>query len=683
MRVPLEWLKEYVDINVTSDELVQKLTLGGLEVTAIEDTPFGKIFEVEATSNRPDWLSLLGIAREIYALEGKGKLKWPNTSLPHKRGFEKIFNIIIMDREMCPRYTARIIENVKVESSPDWLKKKVESMGLRSICNVVDITNFVLFEYGQPLHAFDLNKIVGSQIVVRLAKNGEKIKTLDGIERTLNKETLVIADVQKPIAIAGVMGSENSEVDFNTTNVILESACFDATSVRKTSRKIGLITDSSYRFERTVDWEAVRQANDRAAYLICKYAGGRLREEFFDSAPAKRSLKKIKISQQEISEILAIEIDSEEIRNILKRLGISLKKSTKTSFECEIPSYRRDLTIAVDLIEEIARIFSYDKIPIRLPVVKPNLELECSKLHKTEDVIKEIFVSLGFNEVINYSLTGSEVLRNLRLKLDDVIPIQNPISSEVAVLRPSLLSGIVQSLSYNLNRRVEQVKIFELAHVYSRETRKIEEKLNVSFGLSGLKYIYDWEDKPKNLDFFDAKGTVEALFKALRISNFNFSETGFLNLFNPSNAAAIMLKEKMVGYIGEVCKELLEDFNINTPVFVGELFVDSIFPFIDFNRKFVPFSSYPFVARDIAVVIGESIPASNIISVIRRIGKELVKDIRLFDRYIGSQVSCGCVSLAFNIKYQSEKKTLTDEEVNELHSKICLALQEELKVQIR
>lgn len=683
MRIPLEWLKEYVDINMTDGELAQKLTLGGLEVTAVEDTSYGKIFEVEVTSNRPDWLSLLGIAREIYALEGKGKLKIPDTSLPHKKGFEELFNITIADKEKCPRYTARIIEEVKIEPSPEWLKKKVESFGLRSICNVVDITNLVLFEYGQPLHAFDLNKLSGNLIVVRMAKNGEKIKTIDGAQRSLDKDILVIADSEKLIAIAGVMGSENSEVDFNTKNVILESACFDGPSIRRTSRKIGLGTDSSYRFERSVDWEAVRKASDRAAQLICQYAGGKIRNEFFDSAPGERSLKRIKIKKQEVCEILAVEIDSEKIKKILKRLGISSITSGKASFEFEIPSHRRDLNIAVDLVEEIARIFGYDNIPIHLPVVKPNLELECSSLHKTEDIIREALKALGFNEVINYSLTSSDVLRNLRIKSDDVISIQNPLSSEMAVLRPSLLPGIVQSLSYNLNRRIEQVKIFELAHVYSRENGKVIEKLNLSFGLSGLKYIYDWEDKPKNLDFFDGKGTIEVLFKTLGISNFNFSESGFLSLFNPSDAAAIMCKEKIVGYMGEVCKELLEEFDINSPVFVGELFINPLFSFMDFDKKFASFSTYPFIIRDIAILIDENIPAAHVMAVIKRNGKELVKDIRLFDRYAGQQIPSGCVSLAFSIKYQSGKKTLTDEEVNEVHSKVCLALREELKAQIR
>jgi phenylalanyl-tRNA synthetase beta chain len=683
MRVPLFWLKEYVDIEIPSTELVEKLTMAGLEVTSCFGTPYGEIFEIEITTNRSDLLSLLGIAREIYAIQGKGKLKFPTPNLLHKKGFDKFLKISILNREKCPRYTARIIEGVKIQPSPDWLKKRIESLGLRPVCNVVDITNFVLFEYGQPLHTFDLDKLSDSQLLVRLAKAGEKITTIDDIERTLDKDTLVIADSQKPIAIAGIMGGKNTEVSRTTKNILLESAYFNGSSIRQSSRKLALNTHSSYRFERGVDWQAVKEASDRAAQLISQIAGGKIRNEFFDSQPKKKPLRKIKLAKDEPSKILGVKIQPAKIKKILKDLSISLKGSNKNTFVFEIPSFRQDLKIEVDLVEEIARIWGYDRIPMDLPPIKSAFKLEDSKLDKIGNVTRQVLISLGFNEVITYSLINRDVLRNLRIKSKDVIPVQNPLSSEVEILRPLLLPSIVQTLSFNLKRRVEQVKIFELAHVYSKREQQLEEKLNLGFGLSGSKYIYDWQNKPKNIDFFDIKGVVEVLLGRLGLFNLNFSNVGLPSLFNPHKAATIMYKGEKVGYIGEVCEELLEEFDVNVPLLVGELFFENISSLVNFDKRFTPFPAHPFVVRDIAILIDENIPAHYVLSVIKKTGKGLIKDIKLFDRYAGRQIPEGCVSLAFSIKYQSEEKTLTDREANEVHSRICLALQKELKAKIR
>ncbi|MFH1856493.1 MAG: phenylalanine--tRNA ligase subunit beta [Candidatus Omnitrophota bacterium] len=683
MRVPLDWLKEYVDIKMPIDEFAHKLTIAGLEVTSIEDTSFGKVIEIEITTNRPDWLSLLGIAREVYALNGKGKLEIPVSNLPHKKNFEQLFKVSVLTEEKCPRYTVRIIEGVKIKPSPDWLKKKIESMGLRPVCNVVDITNFVLFEYGQPLHAFDLDKIEAKEIRVRLAKNGEKITTIDGVERVLYADTLVIADSVKPIAIAGIMGGENTEIDSNTKNIILESAFFYGPFIRGTSRKLGLSSDSSYRFERNVDWEGVLKASDRAAQLICEIAGGNIKEEFFDSTPNKKTAREIKLNKEEIKNVLGVEIKPKKVIEILENLGLSSKGFSKDTFEFEIPSFRQDLQLPIDLIEEIARIWGYENIPLRLPVLKPNLEIEESHLRKAEDTARQIFAAMGFNEIMSYTLVSRDVLRKLRFKLENVLNIQNPLSSEVEMLRPMLVSGIIQSLSFNLNRSAEQAKVFELAHIYWREAEEIKEELSLGFGLSGEKYIYDWANKPKDLTFFDVKAAAEVLFKALGISGVSFSSTGALNFFDPSQSAVILHKGAVLGFIGALCEELLDGFDLNKPIYIGEIFLESIIPLINFDKKFRSFSPYPFITRDIAILIDENIPSVHAVSVIKKIGNEIIEDIRLFDCYAGKQVPKGRVSLAFSIKYQSKNRTLTDEEVNEVHAKICSALHAELKAEIR
>jgi len=683
MRIPLFWLKEYIKVKIPAARLAQRLTMTGLEVTSVEKTPHGEIFEMEVTPNRPDCLSLIGIAREVYALGEGGKLKIPTSNLPHKKGFNKLLGVSILNKKACPRYTARIIEGVKILPSPAWLEKKIKSLGLRPVCNVVDITNFVLFEYGQPLHVFDLDNLSGSQLLIRPAKTGEKIITVDGVERILDKNTLVIADSQKAIAIAGIMGGKNSEVGWETKNILLESAYFDGTSIRRASRKMGLSTDSSYRFERVIDRQAVREASDRAAGLICQYAGGKIRGEFFDSQPRKRPLRKISLRKEEPSKILGVKVETRKIKKILEDLGLLLKSSNKDTFKFEVPSFRQDLKIEVDLIEEIARIWGYDKIPSNLPALKPTFELEHSKLHKLESITRGVFTSLGFNETITYSLLSRTSLKNLRIKLNKIISVQNPLSSEVEILRPTLIPSIIRVLSFNLNRRFEQVKIFELAHVYSKTTNQLEEKINLGFALSGSKNIYDWQHKPKNITFFDIKGVIEVLFKELGISNFSFSQVGHLKLFDSGRAATIMCEGKIAGYIGEVCEELLEEFDVDEPLFVGEVYFENLLPLMRLDKKFKSFPVYPFVVRDISIIINKDIPACHVLSVIKKTGKRLIKEIRLFDRYAGQQIPQGHVGLAFSIKYQSEAKTLTDKEVNEVHSKICFVLRDELKAKIR
>ena len=689
MRVSFAWLKDYVDIRSTPEGLAEKLTMAGLEVTSLTRLDQDTIMEIEVTPNRTDCLSIIGIAREAAAITGK-KLKMPKiSSFRGKSGLN--IPIKIQDKKLCSRYSGRVIKNVEVRPSPAWLVQRLEVMGVRAVNNIVDITNFCLLEFGQPLHAFDLDKLEGLKVIVRRAREAESIITIDGIKRDLDKTMLVVADKFSPQAIAGIMGAKKAEVNQETSNILLESAYFNPLSIHRTSRKLGLATQSSYRFERGVDLEGVYLASLRATGLIQKLAKMSKRKSkgviigrAVDKGTKRSKSNKVALRFAKVKQALGEEVPPVKIKEFLRKLEFAIVRKSKQGLTASIPSFRQDIGREADLIEEVARLYGYDKIPLSVSSLAPNLfskgTLELSS-EATYSHLRQILSSLGLNEIMSYSLISRQALRRLELPLDNTITVKNPLSYEQEILRPTLLAGMFGALLTNLNRKNMHLKLFELGRIYLKMPQGAGEFTNLCIGLAG-KGSQSWLRKSGEYSFFDLKGIVESLLNKLGVENFRFAE-GIFSCFIPGRCAEVFLGEESCGFLGEIKKEILERLDISYPVYVGELTLHKLLGVIGREKKFVPLVRFPVIERDISLIASQEVRSEQIVSLINKIGRELVAKVTLFDQYFGEQIPQGFRGLSFSIEYRSKEKTLTAEEVDKLHQQIRRALIEELKVQIR
>jgi len=539
MRFTYSWLKEYIDVKLKPKELAEKLTMAGLEIEAVSQADGEWVFEAEVTTNRPDWLNIIGIAREVAAITDEkmaatkaGQHSSASTGRAAQPKSAANCIIQVLDKQSCPRYTGRIITGVKVAPSPEWLIKRLKSIGVRSVNNIVDITNFVLFETGQPLHAFDFDKLSGGRIIVRRAKGNEQIVTIDGVTRKLDLSMLVIADENAPVAIAGIMGGKGTEVTESTKTILLESAYFDPAITRKVSRCLGLGSDSSYRFERGVDLAGVKTASDRASALIAAIAGG-LTGKIIDIGKKSITQANVLVNFQKVNDVLGTNVPTKEISRILKALGLKSGKTSKAGAVFTIPSWRRDLKKEEDLIEEIIRIYGYDKIctdSVFIPM-QPDLAR----------IISDTLVSFGLNEAITYSLVD-KVLDDIfqPAPLVAAIKIKNPLSSDFAVLRRNIIAGILNAAKWNLNRNINDIKLFEIGPVYHSEKLDRQEENHIVICLSGTRRD-NWQDGVNPVDFYYLKGITDSLFKKLGVSNYDI-KPGQSGIFQAEQSAEIMIK---------------------------------------------------------------------------------------------------------------------------------------------
>ncbi len=679
MKISYKWLKEYVDIKLEAEKLAQELTMAGLEVTSIEKIGNDSIMEFEITPNRPDWLSYIGIARETAAITGKklkvNKPKLTAYSLKLKAAIE------IKDKDLCPKYTARIIEGVNVGPSPKWLVEKLEKMNLRPVNNVVDITNFCLFESGQPLHAFDYDRLEDKKIIVRRAKKDEKITTIDGDQRALSGNMLVIADGKRAVAVGGVMGSANSEVTSSTKTILLESAYFNPISVRRTSRKLGLVSESSYRFERSVDIDGVIPTSDRAVSLILELCGGKAGP--ITDAGAKKSTKKlVTVRPSKIKSVLGGDISNAFIKKTLINLGLKVKAGSKDKLSVAIPGFRQDLKKEIDLIEEIARIYGYDKFSSTIPAMvdqtqKKNFDFDgCEERRLIKDTIKNTLVSLGLNEIITYSLISEKYLESLDgINKQDIIHIKNPLSSEQEVMRPTLVPGSLNIISRNINRRLKDQKLFELGKVYLESGGEIE---CLAISLTGLASGF-WLNR-KKVDLFYLKGIIESLFERLGIRNYSIN---IEKAFSREGKSVISIDSQGVGIMAGASKKTLGSFDIKQGVFIAQMAVRPLIKAAKLHKRFREITKFPSAARDLSIIVDETVLREKIASTIKKSGGALVKKVDFFDQYKGKQIPEGKKGLSYSIEYQAKDRTLTDNEVNKLHSEITSALKDQLGAQIR
>jgi len=688
MKFTYNWLKEYVDIKLKPEVLAEKITMAGLEIEVVTKVEDDWVFEAEVTTNRPDWLSIIGIAREVAAITGKSvRPRRVGSTAPHQRGEQHTrrwpqVDIQVFDALACPRYTGRIISDVKAGPSPDWLKKRLQSIGVRTVNNVVDITNFVLFETGQPLHAFDFDKLSGAKIIVRRAKDSEEIVTIDGLKRKLNSGMLVIADERSPVAIAGVMGGENTEVTENTKTILLESAYFDPQIVRKCSRALGLSSDSSYRFERNVDLAAVKTASDRAVELIVKYCNAKT-AGLVDVGKKTCVLKKVSLRLDRLNALAGVVIPGKDVLRILNALGLKSVRKGVTKFVFSVPSWRQDIKNEVDLIEEVVRIYGYNNIPDALPQGIDKKEIVFApKQFEFENLIRNTLVSFGLNEVLTYGLVDKNIDGIFQpVEIGQNVVINNPLSPELAVLRRNLVAGVLLSARWNINRNAGQIKLFEIGPVYSIGALNRKEDSFLAICLSGLR-ADNWQDGAKQTDFYYLKGIIESLFLKIGIKDYEISSSDNKILL-AAQSTQIKIAGETIGSLGKVKKELLSKIDIEKDCFVCQLDLEKLFKYARFEKRFVQLPKFPAVCRDISTLAKQEISNSEIVNVIKEAAGSILTDIKLFDVYRGEQIPKGHKSLVYRLTYQSPEKTLTDTEVEIIHSKIISNLKEKLGVGVR
>jgi phenylalanyl-tRNA synthetase beta chain len=682
MGVSINWLKQYVDFNWKAEELAHRLTMAGIAIEGIDQVEDDFILDLDLTPNRGDCLGMINLAREVAALTGSS-LRLPDIVIKENReNINQYIKVEIEDPDLCHRYAARLVKNVKIQESPLWLQKALIHSGIRPINNVVDITNYVMLECNQPLHAFDYN-LLGNTILVRRARAGEKFTTLDEIERQLDQDMLVITDGSKPVALAGIMGGLDSEIHDATENVLLESAWFLGPNIRRTSRKIGLRSESSIRFEKGTDINGVIYAVNRAAMLIQELGGGEVVKGVYDEYPNPRKELQVTLRPERVNYLLGTDLTSSQMRSYLEQLQFPIKER-KGNFIVDIPSYRPDIEIEVDLIEEVARLHGYDKIEPGLPGGETTPG-GLTPFQKFRDEIKNI-MSPYLNEVINYSFINEECFQRLLLPQDsnlrNVVRIANPLSEEQAVMRTLLLPGLLHNISTNLARKNENLGFYEMGAVFYPSAKGLPvEKTKLGAIVCGHSDI-NWTQHRVEMDFFYLKGIVENLLWRLGLEDCEFVVAKDPS-YHPGRSAILKYYGDELGIIGELHPVVLQNYDIKQRCTAFELDVEKLFAHRRRRLTVDKIARYPAVERDIAVVLAHEISAAAVIKAIKDAEKELLKDVVVFDLYSGEQVAAGYKSMAFRLTFQSMERTLTDNDINSCVNRIMERLQTDFKAELR
>ena len=646
------------------------------------------IIDISITPNRPDCLCVIGVAREIAALTHQ-KVRYPFPSLSGKgEEIHQKTSVTILDPDLCPRYVARMIEGVKIGPSPHWMRNRLEKVGIRSINNVVDMTNFVMMEWGQPLHAFAFELLEEGRIVVRRAQVGEEFVTLDGVKRTLDGEMLMICDGVKPVAIAGVMGGLNSEIKEDTKTVLLESAYFDPMSNRRTSKQVGLETEAAYRFGRGVDYGGCLSVANRAAQLIQELAGGRVVEGAVDAYPKPLKPRPIRLRLQRVHQVLGTEITAKQVKTCLEDLELDVQGGDGDFLVVTPPSFRGDLEREIDLIEEVARLDGYERIPITLPKGPPSPEVKNRELLLEREAIG-ILLHHGYHEVITYSFSSPASGDLIGLMPDDMrrryVKILNPLAEDFSVLRTTLISGLMETARYNLSRKNSNLKLFELKKVFiPQEGERLPREIKYLAGLAiGFDQDPHWAFSPRQVDFFDVKGCVEDLLEALQIKGIKFSRAGDIPYLHPGKASKVFLGEEVLGALGEVHPQVLSHYEIHGKAYLFEIDFEQVVRWAREERRFQPLAKFPAVYRDLSMVVDDALEAEKLVETIWTFQQPFIDEVNLFDIYRGAPIPEGKKGVSCRIRYQAHDRTLTDEEVNQYHEKVIARLREAFRVELR
>lgn len=634
------------------------------------------VLDIGVTPNRADCLSIIGVAREWAAIAGK-KLRYPATDVvENDEDIQRITSVSILDSDLCPRYTARIIKNARIGPSPLWIRQRLAAVGLRPINNIVDVTNFVMMELGQPLHAFDFRFLEEGRIVVRRSRAGERFTSLDGKERILRDDTLMICDGVKPVAVGGVMGGLNSEIQPDTEAILLESAYFNPSSIRKTSRELAMGTDAAFRFERGIDPEGVIRALNRASRLIAEVSGGTVCKGVIDQYPRKvETAKRIPLRIQRVNDILGIAIPAEEIVRILENLEMRVDPAGEGRIEVTPPTCRVDISREIDLIEEVIRLYGYDRVPATLPGVSVIAGISDGK-RSVEGRLREIMTGAGYTEVINYSFISPDAADQLGLEETDErcshVRIRNPLTEEQAVLRTTMTYSLLLNAKRNADSGRFDLKIFELGKTFIRrgEGELPLEKNRMSCLITGLRYEDRWHSRNLRADFYDLKGCIENVLNVLRIPMLSFRAGTDESILHPGKSCGVFSGEERIGFLGEIHPDLLIRLDLTGPILVGELDLDFLAAHFTTKAPFRSIPRFPSSSRDVAFLVRREVEAQMVLGLAEDSHEELLEKVQIFDVYEGTSLPAGMKSLGVRFSYRCADRTLTDDEVNEAHARI-------------
>lgn len=633
------------------------------------------VFEYEITSNRVDCFGVLGIAREAAATFGKQFVPPVVTVKENDEKASDYISVDVQDTELCPRYIARVVKNIKIAPSPMWMQRRLAAMGIRPINNIVDITNYVMEEYAQPMHAYDLDTIEDRKIVVRRANDGEEFVTLDGQTRNLDSSVLVICDGKKPVGIAGIMGGENSMITDNVKTMLFEAACFDGTNIRLSGKKLGMRTDAQSKFEKGLDPNNAMEAINRACQLINELGAGEVIGGCVDVYPNKREDVRLTLKPDKVNRLLGTDIDEATMVSYLKKIDLGYDEETK---EIIVPTWRQDLHCDADIAEEVARFYGYDKIPVTLPKGQATPGKMSYKL-KIEQMLRNISEQFGFNESMNYSFESPKVFDKLLIPEDDklrqTVTISNPLGEDFSIMRTLPLNGMLTSLSTNYNRRNKDVRLYEIGNIYLPKALPLaelpDERSQLCLGFYGEG------------DFFHLKGVIEEITEKLGMKGIlTYDPSAQRPYLHPGRKADIVYNGEVIGYMGEVHPIVLKNYNIGTKAYVAVLDVPALVDNSSFDYKYKGIANFPAVTRDISMIMKKDILAGDVEAVIRKNGGKLLESFKLFDVYEGSQIADGYKSMAYSIVFRAKDRTLEDKDVNTVMDKIINGLKK-LEIELR
>ena len=695
MKVVYNWLKEFVEAKASAAEVRTRLSLCGIAIDSIDETAAGPVLDAEITSNRPDCLGHYGIAREVAAIY---RLPLKSVQPKLKEIAEKAADaarVEIEASDMCGRFTARVMRGVKVQPSPDWLRQRLEAIGQNSINNVVDVTNYVMFELGHPLHAYDLDKLNERRIVVRRSKPGEKLRTLDGAERTLAREMCVIADGARAVGIGGVMGGAETEISFSTRDILIECAYFDPIVVRRTSKALGLRTEASYRFERGADPEMAEVASRRAAELIQRVAGGEILAGAIDIYPRPEPLRKIKFTREELLRVMGADISDRDIEEILGALGFHPVRvdgnrgssgSLVAEWDCRQPSWRRDVTRGIDLVEEVARHYGYEKFPPRLPPAK--LPAHPLPHAEAQERLIERLVALGYQEIVAIPIVDSE--RDALFRPEALAPavIGNPLAEDASAMRSTGIVSMVSTLEWNLNHGQRDLRLFEIGKAYELRNGDPVESLVLTVGATGLAQKKTIHQAAREFSFADLKGDLDRIGELAGGFVWQAGGPGWLA---GARAAKISLAQGQghggaIGFAGPLARRIADEFKLRQDTYVAELRFEPLLEAVDRAHsavRFKPLPRFPAVERDFSLVLADGVTFAQVAETIRALAIPEMESIEAADLFRGGQIPPGKFSLMIRVTFQSSQATLTEAQVADFSARIVGALQEKLGASLR
>ena len=684
MFISYNWLRELTATKLNPEEIRERLTNVGLAIDAVEQRGDDFVLDVEVPSNRGDCLSHVGIARELAVIE-KSKVQSPKSTVPNTEGkTADLTSVVIDDPDLCPRYAARIIRGAKIGPSPDWLAKKLESIGQRPINNVADITNYVLHELGQPLHAFDLAKLNEKRIVVRRARRGETVKTLDGVERTLDEQMLVIADASRPVAVAGVMGGEESEISNATTDILIESAYFNAQSVRRTAKVLGLNTEASHRFERGTDPEGVIRAQERCVALICEIAGGTATEDALDVYPNPMKSREAGLRPPRVETITSLKVEVAEMQRILSALGFEPRTQDGAMLRFTVPSWRHDVSIEEDLVEEVARHAGFAQIQDALPPANSAGEYHSTEARKR--ALRTALAARSFDEAISFCFV--EQTNDFELipafESSEAVVLTNPIIEEASRMRQTLLPGLLKSVQHNINHGTRNVSLFELGRVFAsiQKGELPEEREALALVVTGGLMLGGRAQPDRELDFYDLKGALESAVEAMNLAPLGF-EAAEIKHLRTGQAAAINAGGNRVGSIGRLSEAAAGQYKFRQPVFVAEVDVTALLASSQLPVLYSQLPRFPSIVRDVSLLVDRKITRATLMQAIadQRPAHFVISEF--VGTYEGEGIPDDKRSVTFRLEYRADDRTLRDDEVDEIHWRVVEALKQQFNAEVR